>query len=289
MVALVCAGLAAGGPKLKPEEVLAKHLESIGTAAARAAAESRMVTGTTKMRVVVGGTGEMLGGASLLSYGRQLQIHLPFQHPTYAGELYEFDGKKFSDAQVNPNTRSRMGAFVRAQSKIVEEGLFGGTLTTAWALLDVPGRKAKLDYDGLKKVSGRELHQVTYDMKKGGGDLSIQLYFEPETFRHVMTVYRLSQRATQGPTEIESARQQETRFRLQEDFSDFTTVDGLTLPTHWKIQFSSEFTGQEVLAVQGVPQSSIHGAPQSSILEWDVTLQKVVNNSPVAKSAFSSK
>ncbi len=259
--------------KLKAEEVLAKHLDSIGKADARAAAKSRMATGATKLRIIAGGTGEMIGGATVLSDGNKLQIHLPFKYPTYVGEFYEFDGKRFSDSQINPQTRSRMGAFVSAQSKIMEEGLLGGTLTTAWALLDVAGRQAKLDYNGLKKVGGRSLHQVTYRMKKGG-DVSIQLFFEPETFRHVMTVYQLSQRAAQGPSEVESARQQETRYRLEENFSEFTTVDGLTLPGRWKIQFTSEFMSQ--------------GVPQSSILEWDIVLQKFTNNTPVATAAFNA-
>jgi hypothetical protein len=280
---LASSGFAApDGPKLKPEEVVAKHLDSIGTAEARAAVTSRLATGTTKMTVIAGGTGEMQGGATLLSNGRQLQIHLPFKHPNYVGEFYEFDGKKYSDAQVNPNVRSRLGAFVHAQSQMVEEGLLGGVLTTAWALLDAPGRQARMSYDGLKKVGGKELHQLTYRMKKGSSDLSVQIYFEPETFRHVMTIYRLTQRAPQGPTETESARQQETRYYLEENFSDFSTTDGVTLPTHWKLKFTSEFTGQ------GVPQSSTQSVSQSSILEWDVVLQKIVNNSPVARSEFNT-
>lgn len=274
VAALACAVLATpDGPKLKPEEVVAKHLDSIGTAEARAAIKSLLATGTATMKVIAGGAGEMQGFANLLSNEQQLQIHMPFKHPNYVGEFYQFDGKKYSDDQVNPNVRSRLGSFIHSQSQIVGEGLLGGTLTTAWALYDVPGRQAKLSYDGLKKVSGAELHQLTYRMKKGGGDLSVQIYFEPETFRHVRTVYRLSQRAAQGPSETESARQQESRYYLEENFSNFSTVDGLTLPTRWKIQFSSEFTSQ--------------GVPQSSILEWDVVLQKIVNNSPVAKSEFN--
>jgi hypothetical protein len=41
------------------------------------------------------------------------------------------------------------------------------------------------------KVDGVDLHRIDYIPKKRS-DLEIHLYFEPDTFRHVMTVYLMT-------------------------------------------------------------------------------------------------
>jgi len=86
------------------------------------------------------------------------------------------------------------------------------------------------------------------------------LYFDPETFRHVMTSYELTIRPT-VVSEIENARQQETRYRIEERFGDFKVVDGLTLPSHYDLRFTEELQ---------------NGFTKS--LEWDVTTTRVLNN-----------
>lgn len=50
---------------IKPEEIVAKHLDSIGTADARAAIRSRAVNGALHFKILVGGGGEVVG-----SWGR---------------------------------------------------------------------------------------------------------------------------------------------------------------------------------------------------------------------------
>jgi len=46
---------------LKPDELVAHHLDSLGTAAARAANKSRVVQGTARFKILVGGGGQLEG------------------------------------------------------------------------------------------------------------------------------------------------------------------------------------------------------------------------------------
>ena len=110
----------------------------------------------------------------------------------YRGEQFVTDGDKVSVAATTSNHRwSDFGEFVRSQDQIVREGLLGGELTTAWALLNLAENKAKLNYDGEKKVDGRPAYQLTYHSKKRD-DLTIHLYFDAETYRHVFTTYSIA-------------------------------------------------------------------------------------------------
>jgi hypothetical protein len=132
-----------------------------------------------------------------------------------------------------------MGQFVLSNNEIVTDGLWGGTLSTAWALSHLDERRAKLKYQGLKKVNGRELHRLDYATSKHT-TLEIQLYFEPDSFRHVMTVYSLTISPQMGLTELENAKQQPTHYLLEERFADFKQSDGLSLPGRWTIQFTAD-------------------------------------------------
>ncbi len=222
--------------KLKAEEVVAKHLEAIGTSEARAAAKTRAVEGAAENRQVVGGSTTLKGSAGLYCDGRKLKIVMKFPGvPAYPGEQWLFDGNQAMVAMTAPGARSEIGNFLFNYQEVLREGLLGGTLSTAWPLLDVASRQAKLSYQGLKKVDGRELHQLTYQPKKGGSNLEIRLYFEPETFRHVRTVYYLNLGGGIGSDVGQHV--DEIRYTLVETFSDFQTLDGLTLPSRWTLQF----------------------------------------------------
>src|SRR5438270_4840108 len=57
-----------------PEELVAKHLESLGTAQARSDAKSRADEGTVRFRVLSGGVGQIDGQSVLLSEGRKVLL-----------------------------------------------------------------------------------------------------------------------------------------------------------------------------------------------------------------------
>lgn len=237
IAALLLSGLLAAKDKPKPEEILAQHLSAIGTEQARAAAKNRIVEGKTHMRLLVGGAGESDGRAVVLSEGEKCRVGLLFDSRNYWGEQFLFDGRKADVGFIQPNVRSPMGSFFLATEPIQREGLLGGTLSTAWPLLDLSARQAKLEYDGLKKLDGRELHQLSYKAKREQGELKIQLFFEQDTYRHVRTAYTITLTPRFIADSRSMGRQQETRFLVEETFSDFQVFDGLTLPTHWTLHF----------------------------------------------------
>ncbi len=163
--------IGAAGEKLKPEELIAKHLEAIGPAAARAAVETRAVEGLGQLTALTGGSGNMEGPARLVSAGRKFHLGIAFGNPDYQSEQLCFDGAKADAVTLQAGRRSPLGAFLYQNKHLLEEGLLGGVLSTAWPLLEVGERGPKLKYDGLRKVEGRELHRLEYRVRNAPGDV----------------------------------------------------------------------------------------------------------------------
>src|SRR5690349_2063308 len=214
---------------LSVDELVARHLESIGPAAARSGIKSRVVQGTAVYRILVGGSGSVDGKTGMVSEGNKLRFMTKFPRADYRGEQFVFNDGKMEIAFANSNqTRSPFAEFIRTQDAILREGLFGGSLSTGWALLDVGGRKAKLAYEGLKKIDCKDVHQLRYEPHKRS-DLSIHIYVDAETFRHVGTVYTLDIASNVGQEITQSAKQRPERLWLEEKFGDFQEFDGLRL------------------------------------------------------------
>ena len=258
--------LALAGDDPKPEELLQRHLESIGTAEARAAAKSRVVEGIASYRFLVGGAGRVDGKAVCVSEGHKMQFLLKIAASQYNGERFYSDGNKtFVEGTRYDHSRSEFGKFLRSEDLPLRDGLLGGTLTTNWPLLEPDSLKGKLKYQGRKKMDGKELIAMSYEAKHGSG-LDVMLYFDPETFRHVGTVYEASQHVGLSPFgaaagDQATARQQQTRYRIEERFSDFKTADGLTLPSSYDLRFTEE----------------LQNGFTSSVV-WTVTTTRVLNN-----------
>lgn len=251
----------AGDSAPKPEELVARHLNSIGSADARAAVKDRVVQGTAVYRILVGGTGKVEGKTGLVSEGHKLRFVVKLPFIDYRGESIATNGDAVGVAFANANqTRSPFSSFIATQDVILRDGLLGGVLSTAWPLLDMGDRKPKLVVEGLKKVDGHQLYQVRYEPAKHA-EAVINLFFEPDTFRHVKTVYSTSVANNVGATITESSKLLPERTTLEERFSDFKTVDGLTLPTHWNLQFTRE-----------LPNGS------TSVTEWDLKEDQITNN-----------
>ncbi len=249
--------LVAKEPKMKPEELVAKHLDSIGTKEARAAVQNRVMTGTGRVIIRLPTMGMKQGPADLISDGRRIRLSMIFNVNDYPSEQLVFDGNKVAVSQIQPGVRVNLPAFAYQYDVLLKEGLIGGTMTDAWCLLDVAGRQPKLDYTGLKKVDGKQLHELRYRAKKGAGDLTIALHFDPETFRHVHSEYRLVQPANMANTPAESSSQHDTIYHIEETFGDFKTVDSVTLPHTWKLTYSREGMGTTILCEDNLAVTQI--------------------------------
>ena len=266
---LTSASLCLWAADMKPEEVVAKHLDAIGTAEARKSVKSRVVQGAATYRIHSGGSGAIDGKAVVASEGGKSNFLFKINTNGYRGEQFICDGNKTSVAGTyGDKTRSEFGDFVLAQNVVLREPLLGGVWTAGWPLLDVEAHKAQIHYEGSKKVDGRNLIALRYRPKKGT-DLDIMLYFDPQTYQHVMTVYKASQQTGLGEGEIATARKQPTRYEIEERFSDFQTVDGLTLPSHYDLRYTEE---QE----SGFTKS----------VEWEVRVTNLMNNVSIDPRSF---
>lgn len=224
--------------KWTPEDVVAKHLESIGTVEARRAVRNLVASGTVVFNIRSGGKGQA-GGASLVaSEGEMNLLKMVFQSsPTYPHELLSYDGKEFGAVHIRPGARSPLGEFLMSHDAVFKQGLIGGTLSTAWPLLNLSARNPKLDYEGTKKIGDRQAHELRYAPRKGT-EMKIKLFFDAETFQHLRTEYERTIAASLGgriSTSGASASRNEIRYKLVEDFSNFKKEGGLTLPHTYKL------------------------------------------------------
>jgi hypothetical protein len=184
-------------PDLKPEQVVAAHLKSIGNPELLASIKNRGVGGDTIVNFIQGGTGKMIGQSLILSDGPSLAVILKYGTPDYPGEHFAFNGSEVTVANMSPGQRSPLGDFIYRYNIILKEGLFGGVLSVGWPLLDIAKKNPSLKYDR-EKVDGRELHVLEYMSKQNMNDVKVKLFFDLETFRHVRTEYRLKVQGEQS-------------------------------------------------------------------------------------------
>jgi len=148
--------------KVKPEELVAKHIEAIGAAEARSSSRSRIVAGTSLMNLKTGGRGNSTGPALIASQKEKVLLKAEFASASYPFEKIGFDGRKLHAKQYSPGVRSPLTEFFMSHETLFSEGLIGGTLSSAWPLLDLAGRGPKLQYGGTDKIDGRQVHKLKY-------------------------------------------------------------------------------------------------------------------------------
>jgi hypothetical protein len=253
--------------KLKPAELIAKHLESIGTAEARTAARNRIITGISALTLKQGGTGNLVGSALMASEGDKNLLMMAFDSPDYPAEKIGYNGHKLGVQPIRPGVRTPLGNFFRTHEEMFKEGLVGGTLSQSWPLLNVAARAPKLEYGGTKKIDGRLAHELKYTPNKGAS-LTIKLFFDAENFRHVRTEYERVIAATMGARPIDSGGRLDTRYKVVEEFSDFKEENGLTLPHTYKFEL----------------RMSSDRAPL--LLDWVISLQKFSFNQSMSGKEF---
>jgi hypothetical protein len=260
----------AAAQKLKVEEIVTKHLDSIGAADKRAAVKSQIAVGDGTAKFLSQKDQVLQGRLVLASAGEKNFFGMSINSPNYPGERFSFDGKKAKVAYVQTGQRSILGNFLLSNPLALEESLLGGTLSTSWALRNMSENKARLSSEGTKKIDGREVYAVNYS-RKGSGDLTITLFFDKETFRHVRTEYKRTSSASIGRTVDESARMSETRLKVVEDFSDFRDEKGLTLPHGYRLVYS--ITGQ-------------NGTTE---IEWSFKLSEFAFNQTLEEKTFDAE
>lgn len=227
--------------KMKPEDILAKHLDSIGTAENRAATKNLIAVGSAEVKSITKITTPVVGRIVIASAGMKNFWGMNLNSTDYPSEKFSYDGKNVKVGLIRLGNRSTLGNFVQSNNLMLEQGLFGGTLSNSWAMLDAANRKAKLSFDGTKKINGKEAYILGYS-PKGGGDVSINLYFDKETFRHVRTEYKRISSAGIGARPEDSTKYSENRITLTEDFADFKSEGKLVMPHSYRISYTTTGT-----------------------------------------------
>ncbi len=256
--------------KMKPEEIITKHLDSIGTPQVRTSIKSQIAVGDAVVKFISQKNLTAQGRIVLASSADKFFWGLKLNAIDYSTEKFSFDGKKAKVAIVRNGVRSILGNFVLSNNSILEESLLGGVLSTSWALSNMTNKKAKLSFEGEKKIDGKEVYVLGYS-PKSGADISINLFFDKETFQHIRTEYKRVSSAAVGRTIDESARQSETRLKLTEDFSDFKMINGLVLPHNYRLLYTT--TGQ-------------NGTTE---IEWNFLLNQFAVNQNLDEKTFDAE
>ena len=223
--------------KLKPEEVIGKHLESIAPADKRASIKSLIGVGEVRVEYLTQKNQPASGRMVVASEGNKMFFGMQLNASDYPQEKVVFDGSKVDVSLVRAGSRSVLGNFIQSNSSIVSQGLISGTLSTSWALLGAAERGYKVSSGGSKKIDGKDVYAINFS-PKGSSDLDITMFFDQETFQHVRTEYKRTSSASMGRTPEESSRMQETRLKVTEDFSDYKIFEGVNVPTKYRMHYS---------------------------------------------------
>jgi hypothetical protein len=87
-----------------------------------------------------------------------------------------------------------------------------------------------------------------------------------------MTVYKLEPSTSVAGGETTMAGKSTRRYKIEERFSDFQTVEGLTLPTHYDLRYTLE-------GESGFTKS----------VEWEVRALSILNNQSIDPRSFQVK
>lgn len=253
---------------ITPEQIVATHLESLGSPQALAARKTMAFVGTTSVEFIQGMYGSMNGTSMCVSDGNKLAIVMKYGDINYPGEYFAYDGKEVSVGYINPGQRSPLADFIFRHNGIVKEGLLGGVLSDGWPLLNLQQKEPVMKY-GEATIDGRRLYEIEYRPKQGLRDMKIKLYFDPETYRHVRTEYRVRvrddmsaspggagtrtgkfQAADQDPSGFSTLSQglPDSIYVLVEKFDDFKKIGAITLPHSYTMEYSVEGQGHSFIA-----------------------------------------
>jgi hypothetical protein len=268
------------GDKLKPEEIVAKNLESIGSAEARAKVTNRIVGGSVVATFAEPKVGQFKGQAVLASEGDKNLISMQFSNTNYSQENISFNGQDALIGFVRAGVRSNLGDFLWTYKTLIKQGLVGGELSQAWPLYDLADKKPKLSGGGAKKIGDREVYEIKL-MPRGGSDMEISIFFDTQTFQHVRTEYNLVVRPQIGLTVDANKSQTPSRYNMTEEFADFKKEGDLTLPHSYKITLGID----RYIAIRNNPSATTHDLFRGN---WELTLDQFGFNQPIPPETFSA-
>ena len=97
--------------KIRPQELIARHLKAIGAADSGSARQSVLAQGVGELEVLVGGEATAAGEAQLVSQGRNVRYSLVLGRSDYPGEHFAVLNDEIGVAYTTPGRRSFLGEF----------------------------------------------------------------------------------------------------------------------------------------------------------------------------------
>lgn len=258
--------------KLTVGDIVAFHLDSIGTGEQRRAGKNRLAAGTSEMIQKIPHR-RLAGKALIVSEASNLFFLASFNSPDYRLERIGYFYKKIEIPFITAGSRSPLGGYLLDNNVILSEGLFTGSLSSNWSLLDLEARGARLEKAGKKKIGGREAYVLQYYPKGGvSADFSIKLFFDAENFRHLRSEYLYTLVARDAKAgKLGGNMDGGRKYLLIEDFGDFREESGLTLPHSYKIYLMMD-AQQQTGTVE---------------FEWNIAIQKYIFDQKLNADFFS--
>ncbi|MGD9631581.1 MAG: hypothetical protein AB7V18_20265 [Pyrinomonadaceae bacterium] len=221
-------------------ELVGLHTASIGAPDVIAKTSSKVLMGTSMVTSKGQGAIKLTGPVQLASAGDKLLIAMVFDVANYPYEKVAFDGSDISVSR-HSGPESPLSFFIRANKTVVKRGIFGGVYNGSWPLLGAD-KDEDLDYSGTTKIGETVLHKVKYTAPNLG-NLTVTLYFEDKTFRHVMTEHKFTASGlmSYSPSGLSSGSSDSPDYyTLIESFGNFAKAGELILPLTYSIEFSSK-------------------------------------------------
>ncbi len=255
--------------KLTVDEIISRHLQSLGKPEILSKYQSRTFHGKSSFHFIQGMSGSSSTGQLIFAAeGNKLGIVLKYDDLVYPGEYFAYNGEDVTVGYISPGQRSPLADFIFRYNRLMKEGLLGGVWSTSWPLLDIQKRQLFPRYKATT-INGRRVHELEYRPQKTLGDLTVKLYFDFDTYRHVRTEYRVrisddnSTRLDPGArrkgtgisrlpggssgSEIFDAAP-DSIYLLVENFDEFYDYSGLMLPSVCNLEFSVEGQGNSIIA-----------------------------------------
>jgi hypothetical protein len=224
--------------ELKAEEIISKHLDSIGTKEKRGEIKNRLAAGRSEFESKL--PSRKTGGKAIfVSDANNLFFVSSFNSQEYPFEKIGFFNGKANLPFVTSGTRSPLGAFIADHNIILSDGLLTGSISETWTLLNTRDRKGIFKSAGTKKIDGRETYVLNYFPKGGSSEFTVKLFFDSQNFRHVRTEYRRTIAPKDQPFGTLGV-QSGVKISLIEDFGDFKNAGDLTLPHSYKIHYMTD-------------------------------------------------
>ena len=156
---------------LKAEEIIAKHINSLGAKEKRDALKTIMAIGASEFEsnvpVIKGG-----GRAVVVSNQNNFFSIISLNSREYPFEKIGFFDGKSSLPFTTAGNRSLLGAYLAEHQKILGDGLYSGVMSLRWPFRDEEGKRPRITGVSTKKVDDRKAYALDY-MTSGGGSSAL--------------------------------------------------------------------------------------------------------------------